>query len=99
MSGASLFSSLPADLQYLVPPAEKYGRYPFPTNILDFLEQATAEELGELTRLANRIFERKDYQRISPILDQYPPEEFQESAQLRSLFNVMNSAGLQFDAA
>ena len=50
-SAMDVFAKLPPDLQYLMGPAEKFGRYQFDDQIAGFLDRATETEMDELAAI------------------------------------------------
>ncbi len=49
------WQNLPAELEYMIEPAEAYGHYQFESAILDFLDHAHANDMEVLARTAERI--------------------------------------------
>jgi hypothetical protein len=90
---------LPPDLQYLISPAMRYGKYQWDHEIFEFLDSASEEEMEELAAIAERVLLNDDYPRVLAFLNEYPITGTRESACLYSLFGVMDYADLQFDRA
>ncbi len=51
------WSTLPPELTYIIPLAEKYGQLQFEDQIDDFITNGTDEEKQELKNLAKRLWE------------------------------------------
>lgn len=92
-----ILEQLPNDLEYLIKPAMKYGRYQFDDDIFKFLDRATAEQMEELASVAERVLLQEDYPRVMAFLDEHPITESEEAARLYFLFGVLDFADLQFD--
>jgi len=91
-----VLANLPSELKYLVAPAMKYGIHQTDDERYDFLQCATAKDLEELARVAERIRLNDHNDLVTVFLDKYPITDHAESAKLYFLFGVMDDARLQF---
>ncbi len=85
------FVYLPEQLEYLIEPALKYGRYQFDNEVADFLDRATEDDLESLARVAARIT-KEDGELIGRFLDEYEITDYEESAKLHFLFGLIDAA-------
>jgi hypothetical protein len=90
------WSHVPERLQYLVPLAQKYGRFVSEASMLDFLQRAEPEEMEELARAAEQIRLAADYPIINRWLDQYPMYKHDEAHMVYCLLGVLDHADLDF---
>jgi len=91
-----VFSKLPAELQYLIAPAEKYGRHQFDHQVGEFLARVTDAEMDELASVAERFRLNGHSVAFNELLDRYPITEHEQSALLYFLFGVIDAAGIEF---
>lgn len=71
------WSKLPADLQYLAAPAERYGKYQFEGDIEAFLSSMTAADRAELRDINQKWAE--DYEKIDKFRKAHRITEHRES--------------------
>src|SRR5688500_6049991 len=86
------FVHLPKELDYLVEPAMKYGRYQFDDDVEFFLNNASETDLDDLAGVAERVRLNHHGDLIGRFLDDYPITDFAESANLYFLFGIIDAA-------
>ena len=52
-----VLANLPEELKYLIDPALNYGTNQFDSDIFNFLDNATPEQMSELESIAQKVFE------------------------------------------
>jgi hypothetical protein len=82
------WSKLPAELQYLAKPAEKYGRYQFHDEIVKFLRILTDEQFAELVAVKKRA--GRDGAKIDAFLKEFRMTEHREAELVYFMFGVID---------
>lgn len=95
----SLYEKLPLSLQYLIGPAENYGRYQFGEQVVEFLDAATAEDMAKLAEVAEQYRNNGHAPILDEFLDQYPITDYEESSRLYFLLGVIDAAGFELSNA
>ena len=90
-----ILANLPADLEYLVDAALKYGAHQTDDQRYNFLKHASADDMEELASVAERYRLSEHHDLIGDFLDEYPITKHAESAKLYFLFGIMDEAGLR----
>jgi hypothetical protein len=87
------WGTLPAELHYLITPAEKYGGSLSEADILRFLETMTPADIDLLSKTAERIRQSGDLPAIYGWLDRYPLHEHPEAALIYGLLGCLDLGG------
>jgi hypothetical protein len=93
-----VLARLPADLQYLVAPAMKYGINQTDDQRQRFLRSVSEDTLDELRRVAEHYRASEHHDLVGDFFDTYPITEHKESAYLYWLFGIIDEAGIQLSA-
>ncbi len=85
---------LPDELEYLQAPAERYGCHQVHEEILEFIQSITPKITEELEYVARDIATRQHESLIMSWLDQYPLDQFEESALVYFLLGILDELDL-----
>ncbi len=88
-----IYAKLPAELKYLVAPAEKFGNYSSEIQIGEFLDQAVESDLEELSAIAERYRLNKHARILDAFLDKFRITEHDQSFRLYNLLGLIDAAG------
>ncbi len=91
------WSKLPPELNYLINIAERIAQVCPSCDPATYLQQASPEDLAELSTLAQCIRQRSDSKLIYEWIKVYPFPQHQESWLIYCILGVLDEAGLQFE--
>jgi hypothetical protein len=90
------WSTLPANLQYLIEPAEKFGEY-WGDGVDEFIENGSEEDKQELAALSERIRMSGDAAEIFAWVKKYYGVEHMEAAAVAEMVNLMYEMGVPIE--
>lgn len=96
MESPTVLSKLPAEMQYLVE-AVRSARISTEIEAIDFLDHCSPDEMRRFSFIANTVLAKGHYSEVNTFLDNYPIDEFEESAWLYFFFLMLDHAGLEFE--
>jgi hypothetical protein len=91
------WTNVPEVLRYLIPFAEKYGKYVTESNILDFLDRAGEIDMEQLASAAEQIRLNGHHRLIDDWLQKHSMVEHEEASLFFWLLMMLDHADLSFE--